>query len=43
MAGAAPPVGPDDWLQTVGMFEADPGMDRIYEAGRRLRVSQRRS
>ena len=31
-----------DWRRTVGMFEGDPVMKEIIEAGRRIREADRR-
>ncbi len=41
MRGAPPATPNGGWQATVGMFEGDPAMDRIIEAGRRIRGSER--
>src|SRR5437667_6050869 len=37
MRGPAPTPAPDAWLHSVGMFDGNPGMDEIWDAGRRIR------
>jgi hypothetical protein len=41
MRGAAPTPAPDAWLRSVGMFDGNPQMDEIWEAGRRIREAER--
>ncbi|HMA36453.1 MAG TPA: hypothetical protein VKY74_18495 [Chloroflexia bacterium] len=43
LAMQGPPPAPDPlaWLRSVGMFDGDPSMDGIWEAGRRIREAER--
>src|SRR5690242_2867330 len=41
LQGPPPTPAPDAWVGSVGMFDGNPAMDDIWEAGRQIREAER--